>query len=381
MSEGQAELMKKTVPGVDCDNDDDDDDDSNEDDDNNDTDDSPSDDYWKCLKENGSSEKQCNDAGCAWCETKAGYGICLDEEAAKSASESDWFTCDISLHFKDEEEIVNDPMDPTCIYATLQGEEGCKVTTDGDGNTCEWCSVSGAEICLDADQASIAEQVGGDCGGRAVEGKEGVTTDPYDLSCLLATLQGGDGCTATADGDGNSCEWCSVSGAQVCVTSMQAGIVEQVLDGDCSDSLNDLNEEEIVNDPMDPTCIYATLQGEEGCKVTTDGDGNTCEWCSVSGAEICLDADQASIAEQVGGDCGGRAVEGKEEVVNDPFDASCLLATLQGKDSCNVATDGDGNSCEWCTVQGNPICLSSEQAEVAEQVGAICGESTVLSMQ
>lgn len=241
MSEGQAELMKKTVPGVDCDNDDDDDDDSNEDDDNNDTDDSPSDDYWKCLKENGSSEKQCNDAGCAWCETKAGYGICLDEEAAKSASESDWFTCDISLHFKDEEEIVNDPMDPTCIYATLQGEEGCKVTTDGDGNTCEWCSVSGAEICLDADQASIAEQVGGDCGGRAVEGKE--------------------------------------------------------------------------------------------------------------------------------------------EVVNDPFDASCLLATLQGKDSCNVATDGDGNSCEWCTVQGNPICLSSEQAEVAEQVGAICGESTVLSMQ
>ena len=57
MSEGQAELMKKTVPGVDCD-DDDDDDDSNEDDDNNDTDDSPSDDYWKCLKENGSSEKQ-----------------------------------------------------------------------------------------------------------------------------------------------------------------------------------------------------------------------------------------------------------------------------------------------------------------------------------
>ena len=42
----------------------------------------PSDDdsgYWKCLKDGSESEDTCESAGCIWCNSKAGFGICLDE--------------------------------------------------------------------------------------------------------------------------------------------------------------------------------------------------------------------------------------------------------------------------------------------------------------
>ena len=165
VSEPQAEKIKKTIPGIDCDDDSSDDDDNNDDgndDDNNDNDDSGNDEYWKCLKEGGSSEKKCSQMQCSWCNTKAGYGICMDKEAAETAAKSDWYDCDSSA--KEDEDPVADPYDTSCLMATLQGDEdSCKSTTDSDGDACQWCSVSSVQVCLTSEQAAIAEQVGGDC--------------------------------------------------------------------------------------------------------------------------------------------------------------------------------------------------------------------------
>jgi ankyrin repeat protein len=235
----------------------------------------------------------------------------MDKDAAEAASKSDWFQCKLELPTKpqlEREEGINlgrvdDPSDTSCIIATLQGdEETCKATLDRDGQACEWCSVASAQICLNSDQAAVAEQLGGDCSDNLDNQEEegGKVDDPSDTSCIIATLQGDEeSCEATLDRDGQACEWCSVASAQICLNSDQAALAEQ-LGGDCSDNLDNQEEEGgKVDDPSDTSCIIATLQGDEdSCKATLD------EWCSVASAQICLNSDQAALAEQLGGDCG-----------------------------------------------------------------------------
>jgi hypothetical protein len=222
--------MKKAIPGLQCDDDENDDDLVPSDDAvPEDDDDSVPDDYWKCLKDFTDSGS-CSDGGCTWCDTKAGYGICMDKEAAESASKSDWFDCKMSAL------SLRDPYDTSCLAASLQGDEAtCEATQGQDGQACEWCSVSSVNFCLTQDQAEIAEQLGGDCAETGVVEDKGQISDPYDTSCLAASLQGDETtCEATLDQDGQVCEWCSVSSVNLCLTQDQAEIAEQ-LGGNCSD--------------------------------------------------------------------------------------------------------------------------------------------------
>ncbi|KAL3935655.1 MAG: hypothetical protein SGARI_002884 [Bacillariaceae sp.] len=54
------------------------------------------------------------------------------------------------------------------MILTLQGDESsCKATQDADGNACEWCSIQSTELCLNSEQAQIAEQIGGSCDSSA----------------------------------------------------------------------------------------------------------------------------------------------------------------------------------------------------------------------
>jgi hypothetical protein len=185
VSETQAETFEQSIPGVDCDRyagDDDapapaDDDAAVVDDDaapvaDDDgniapTDDTMPDDYWTCLQ--AKDEASCQtDAGCTWCMTKVGFGLCMAGPSADSAANSDWFTCatETSGNITPTHEEDQDPYDPACITAYLQDptQAGCEAAVDEDGNACEWCNLAGmADVCLTAEQAADGAQLGLTC--------------------------------------------------------------------------------------------------------------------------------------------------------------------------------------------------------------------------
>lgn len=325
VSKDIAEKMKGQIPGLDCDDDSNDDDDKAPppstddatppgptDDDTKPSDDTVNPDYWNCLEKN-SDAKSCTAAGCTWCDTKGGFGICMDKDAASRAADSDWYTC-TKANFLEEEEVVvdddedmaaaatvsvSDPYDPACLVVTLGGDESqCKQTQDSDGNPCEWCSISSYDVCLNGEQAAIAEQAGGSCGDDTKTKRITNVKDPYDPSCLPVTMGGDEStCKQTLDADGNACEWCTVGTTDICVNAEQAAFAEQV-GGTCADEV-------VVADPYDPTCILVNMgQGDkETCTATEDGDGNKCQWCTVGTTSICVNADQAAAAEQLSGTC------------------------------------------------------------------------------
>mmetsp|Transcript_4435 Transcript_4435/g.7886 ORF Transcript_4435/g.7886 Transcript_4435/m.7886 type:complete len:194 (+) Transcript_4435:1-582(+) len=182
----------------------------------------------------------------------------------------------------------------------------------------------------------------------------------------MISLQGDEStCKQTKDANGASCEWCTVGTSDLCLNSDQVQIAEQVGASCGDDSLE-------VEDPYDPSCIMISLQGDEAmCKQTKDADGASCEWCSVGTTELCLNGDQAQIAEQIGGSCGDDTLE-----VEDPYDPSCIAVTMNGDESsCKQTKDADGASCEWCTVGSTELCLNSDQAQIAEQIGGSCDSS------
>ena len=179
-------------------------------------------------------------------DTTGGFGICMDKDAASTASKSDWFKCTMP----NNNDIVHDPYDPSCIAVTLQGDESqCKQTQDADGLACEWCSVGSTELCLNGDQAQIAEQIGGSCNDETIDEDsmdEDAVKDPYDPTCLAVTLQGDESsCKATEDADGNGCEWCSIQSTELCLNDEQAAIVEQI-GGSCDSASNDEKPESLL---------------------------------------------------------------------------------------------------------------------------------------
>ena len=366
--------MKKAIPGLECDDDDNTDDQAPSTDD-----DATPDDYWKCLK-SYSDKDACTGGGCEWCTNKAGYGICLSKEAAEKVDHYDWFDCKAEINdpfvTNTEEDLVSvdDPYDPSCLQASLEGDETtCKATKDSEGNVCEWCNVASTNLCLTSEQAAMVEQFGGDCSAAAAAD----VIDPYDPSCLAASLSGDEAtCASTVDADGNGCEWCNVNSVNLCLNTEQAEMVEQI-GGQCSHAMESEDEEE-ADDPYDPSCLQASLQGDEAsCEAATDADGNKCEWCAVSGVNLCLTSEQAQAAELVGGQCSSEG----NAVVTDPYDTSCLQASLQGDESsCEAAVDQDGTACVWCAVAGVNVCLTEPQAEEAALVGGKCGSSETPSL-
>jgi len=325
VSEAIATQMKQSVPGIDCDdNGSTDDDEVTTDDDkapDGDDDVAPNDDdvpadYWNCIEKYATSDV-CTAAGCAWCDSKGGHSICMDEESAKNFDEHSFYSCTMpsSFGFGFDSLQVDDPSDPTCIAATIGGDESsCEATMDAEGNPCDWCSFQGYDACLNVDQAQIAEQYGASCTDREQEEPDASEIEVNDLS-----------------------------------------------------------------DPSDPTCVAATIGGDESsCKATMDTEGKPCDWCSLQGYDFCLNVDQAQIAEQYGVSCGARVKEESEVEVNDlsdPSDPTCVAATIGGDESsCKATMDAEGKHCDWCSFQGYDFCMDADQAQIVEQYGASCGD-------
>ena len=303
------------------------------------------------------------------------------------ANESDWFVCKKN---EEEEVIVSDPYDPSCVTAYLENptQDGCTSTQDEDGGACLWCSLAGmTNLCLSQEQADMASQLGVTCEEQqqliakqqSLRGQPAVE-DPYDTSCLMAYLQDptSDGCTSASDETGQACEFCTFQDSiNLCLTEEQAEMGEQ-LGIECKGGESDSEDEDNVEDPYDPSCAIAYLQdqSEASCKAAVDSDGNPCEYCTLQGAmNFCLNEEQAQMGEQLGIECDSSAEEAQ-----DPYDPSCAIAYLQDQSeaSCKAAVDSDGNPCEYCTLQGSMnFCLNEEQAEMAEQLGIECDSSAV----
>jgi hypothetical protein len=57
-----------------------------------------------------------------------------------------------------------------------------------------------------------------------------------------------------------------------------------------------------------------------------------------------------------------------------PYDATCVMAGMQGDaDSCKSTQDQDGQNCVYCpSGEAKGVCLTQEQAQIAEQFGIDC---------
>ena len=395
VSESQAETIEQSVPNAHCDrySDSDDDDDatpSTDDDDYNmpDDDQAPSDDaipsdYWECLKQADAKSCGKQQHDCTWCDTPAGYGVCMAGPSAEAAKDSAWFTCADTTRSRSRRQpaalrhpvVVHDPMDPSCLVAYLQdqSEDGCTAAVDADGNPCEYCTLQGTyPLCLNAEQAEIGEMVGVTCDddddNDAAATTMMIVDDPMDPSCLVAFLQdqSADGCKAAMDADGNACEFCTLQGAfQLCLNEEQAAMGEQ-FGLECDDDDNDddtKNDASTVEDPTDPSCLVAYLQDQsaDGCKAAVDADGNPCEFCSLQGAfQLCLNEEQAAMGEQFGLDCDDTTAA-VATTTTSPFDELSDCLEHYQEDDCFHS------SCTWCNTQvGMGFCLTPGLAHVTK---------------
>merc|ERR1712226_1468928 len=65
-------------------------------------------------------------------------------------------------------------------------------------------------------------------------------------------------------------------------------------------------------------------------------------------------------------------------ITGSPYDISCIVTTLSGadKDTCESTKDQDGEACVYCEASADQgLCLTEEQAQIAEQAGIQCGSA------
>eukprot|EP00545_Synedropsis_sp_CCMP1620_P000140 CAMPEP_0119029916 /NCGR_PEP_ID=MMETSP1176-20130426/40763_1 /TAXON_ID=265551 /ORGANISM="Synedropsis recta cf, Strain CCMP1620" /LENGTH=1076 /DNA_ID=CAMNT_0006986277 /DNA_START=31 /DNA_END=3261 /DNA_ORIENTATION=+ len=319
---------------------------------------------------------------CVWC-SYGGQGLCLTDEQAEIAGQMQ-FQCDDAAAAAAT--IVEDnPYDVTCAIAGYtaggDGEDVCKTTDDQDGDACVWCSYGGQGLCLTDEQAEIAGQMQFECEDAAAAAATIVEDNPYDVTCAIAGYTaGGDGedvCKTTDDQDGDACVWCSYGGQGLCLTDEQAEIAGQMqfeCDGD-----HHITALDVEDNPYDVTCAIAGYSaGADGkgvCKTTQDQDGDTCVWCSYGGQGLCLTDQQASIADQINFDC-----EEDKAVEDNAYDVTCAVAGYSaggdGENVCKTTQDQDGDMCVWCSYGGQGLCLTDEQASIADQLNLACEESS-----
>lgn len=316
---------------------------------------------------------------CEFCSFQ-GTDLCLNEEQAQIGEQ---FGIECETNKTNDIAYLNqvlDPLDPTCLMAFLQNptEDGCEAAVDSDGNACEFCSFQGTQLCLNDEQAGMGEQFGIECEGQVDVKDEQQTAlgkllqDPLDPSCLMAFLQDPteEGCENSVDSDGNGCEFCSYQGVQVCLNQEQAQMGKQF--GIECDEIKGVAA--VEPNPYDPSCALAFLQDRtrDSCVQSVDVDGEACKYCQLDGAlNLCLTDIQAKVGQGLGISCEETSKVDEE----DPYDPSCVLAFVHDPtpESCKSATDGAGNPCMYCSLQGVlNLCLTEDQVDAGGTLGLDC---------
>jgi hypothetical protein len=270
--------------------------------------------------------------------------------------------------------LHDDPYDPSCALAYVldPSQDACVAAVDEDNAPCQFCTLSGFDLCLTAEQAQMGQQLGIDCDTTLAQ----APGDPYDPTCAIAFLQDPtkEGCVAAVDQDNAPCEFCSLPGvADLCLTAEQAAMGQQL--GITCDAAVALKKP-VQDDPYDPSCLLAYLQdaSKDACLAAVDEDNLPCEFCSLQGSlDLCLTVEQAQMGEQLGITCDEQTA--LLQGADDPYDPSCVLAYWEdaSKDACVAAVDQDGNPCAFCSIQGvTDLCLTAEQVAMGQQLGITC---------
>jgi hypothetical protein len=158
-----------------------------------------------------------------------------------------------------------------------------------------------------------------------------------------------------------------------------------------------------ITNPLDPTCSIAawnTDDAEATCHDSLDSEGETCIWCTLPGQPvgICVNTDQANAAGQYLTCQNTKDDKGDENMMTDavdkeenedtkevmiqdqteashpetnshnhnmndnPYDITCVLAGYtggdQGESVCKEAQDQDGDTCVWCSLGSQGVCLN-----------------------
>mmetsp|Transcript_19976 Transcript_19976/g.46365 ORF Transcript_19976/g.46365 Transcript_19976/m.46365 type:complete len:450 (-) Transcript_19976:158-1507(-) len=315
-------------------------------------------------------------APCDWCNTMAGFGVCLTQDAAATAKSFEPLVqCDASSLSAQEEENRG-PIPPTildCLHVT--DETGCSRATDRDGNHCDWCNTAaGFGLCFSQEAAAMAKMYEPLFQCDALEGIVIEDIPPSLKDCVKNTDE--DNCGRAVDEDGVPCDWCNTPiGYGVCLPQKAAkkaqALEPNIFQCDATATVVNDNVGTAVPDLLD--CFLHTE--EDGCNAVS-----SCDWCSKSpfGMSVCLPNDVVSHARQLGPlfQCDGQPLEGPGGL-----DPSCLLAGYMGgdADTCDAAQDEDGKSCTWCTIPNmdQGVCLTQDQASIAQQ-WLTCDEATTI---
>jgi len=221
-----------------------------------------------------------------------------------------------------------------------------------------------------------------------------------DLQCTLEGSTDKSTCDSTESEDGSKCVWCTGL-TNVCISKEYADQIKQFgfnCDDDSKDDDDDTPSKKDDDDddddvaPTDDTVpdnywdCRTKYDSSEKCK------GAGCVWCETKGGyEICMDDKTAETASDsywytcdksptsdssynVFTTTMKELLAGVDKGLSSPFDPTCLLVTLQhgDKSACEATMDNDNKKCEWCSFQGNDLCLNEDQAQILEQSGGEC---------
>jgi hypothetical protein len=132
LNEASAAAMEKSIPGTQCDHANGNDDAAPKEDDKvkpepatDDkappaTDDASPDGLWSCLQKKDLTD--CTSASCTWCDSQAGFGLCMTGDAAASANSSHFFTQCTGPSSTSSELLpitLDNPYDQSCITGAL----------------------------------------------------------------------------------------------------------------------------------------------------------------------------------------------------------------------------------------------------------------------
>jgi len=243
-------------------------------------------------------------------------------------------------------------------------------------------------------------------------GDDDSTDNDDDGNEFWHCLQAKDGKECKAE----HCDWCTTKGGfGMCLTDEAAEIAKDSYWFECDHESQKvaagadnnfgywtpveftfltLEDEDDENDTsLDATCTTGGNTAD-ACGSVTDARGDNCAWCRavnvvdfVDGTvDVCVSQSRAKRMEEIGASCDffdNHATTTEQHTtiskkLQNPYDPSCIMATITGgmeKSACIAASDYSGEACEWCSSSGHSLCLTSEQAQVAEQVlGARCDD-------
>lgn len=119
------------------------------------------DDYFgdlrRCLLA-GPTATACSKASggtCAWCNTKAEYGLCVSKRVSRAVVHYQWFVCKDANDVKDKSRDF-DGIDPLCLTGGPDSVS-CGNSKDSKGEDCVWCDGAGVfGLCMSKGEADAA---------------------------------------------------------------------------------------------------------------------------------------------------------------------------------------------------------------------------------